>query len=527
MQQIIITENDLCCDINKCHMYPRNNRDREHKNDNYKCEDNIMVYIDIMDSIHCFFVHCVDIGYRITKKLDVIDEQKQSKFTDLEMKALKKYLQSKKTNFETIRGQHRFSNNKFSTQIKQKYQNTNNDNQHVQELEEENKKNIIKTNIIKNGYLRKVSLDLKHFGKRWVVLKNQYLYCHKDKQSVSVLERIDLKQFTNVRMSENGSMYQFELVSFFEEKKQIFIADSVNEMNDWINKIKYILNQKELIFQPTIVSATQKDVAYSYGNRYDYWSKKRFNSKYNSLKFEITNNLIFPLEMSFFNDAYRKAEFILNSSKKLQNMKSIAVFQYCIDADVTLNINNILSLVLYTDYDILSYNLTKTFRKLSDKEAFKETERRNAEYWNWSKLLIETVNCYGEEVEYSNVSVFYHGVSTVYFDSFVALFNSPTSTTTKLSVATIFAKDDGIVLELTKQQNFGRSYLRYFNCSYVSCFGYEDERLFIQPPDYYYLEFTSIRNMSTNEIYKDFISSIKLLDKVIDAQQADISYEIS
>eukprot|EP01084_Bolivina_argentea_P165014 286782_1 len=132
-------------------------------------------------------------------------------------------------------------------------------------------------------------------------------------------------------------------------------------------------------------------------------------------------------------------------------------------------------------------------------------------------MLIETVNCFGTSVRESIIPVYYHGVSQVYFTSFYAEFNSPTSTTTKLSIAAIFAKNNGIILELQQTSVYASSssYLRYFNCSLISCFGYEEERLFIQPPNYRCLEFNSIRNLSTDENYKQFIDALSLFEMVI------------
>ena len=126
--------------------------------------------------------------------------------------------------------------------------------------------------------------------------------------------------------------------------------------------------------------------------------------------------------------------------------------------------------------------------------------------------MIETVNVYGTNPDKSRVSVFYHGVSFMYFDSFHTTFYSPTSTTTKIQIAYIFSKDDGIIIELGCSRGHSQ---KYFNCSFLSAFGNEDERLFIQP--YWkkkYLQTLSIRNMSTNENYKDHIQALSLLQRL-------------
>eukprot|EP01084_Bolivina_argentea_P077589 140783_1 len=143
---------------------------------------------------------------------------------------------------------------------------------------------------------------------------------------------------------------------------------------------------------------------------------------------------------------------------------------YGIKRGESMRLTHILSIILYTDYDTLSYNFSCTFRGLKG---------CNKEYGNWSKYLIEAVNCYGTPMCKSSVKVLYHGVSFMYFNKFIAKFNSPTSTTTKLQVATIFAKNNGVILDLVTHDGN----LRYFNCSFLSSFPNEEERLFIQPPE--------------------------------------------
>eukprot|EP01084_Bolivina_argentea_P049751 91492_1 len=107
----------------------------------------------------------------------------------------------------------------------------------------------------------------------------------------------------------------------------------------------------------------------------------------------------------------------------------------------------------------------------------------------------------------------------MYFDKFISTFNSPTSTTSKLQIAAIFA-NDGVVLELTKYVNHDiigrRKKLRYFNCSFLSSFGNEDERLFIQPPlsHSYLLKTVGIINMRTNEVYRFIIKVLGTMENV-------------
>ncbi len=78
----------------------------------------------------------------------------------------------------------------------------------------------------------------------------------------------------------------------------------------------------------------------------------------------------------------------------------------------------------------------------------------------------------------------------------------------------MFANSNGIILELEKS-SLGDA-LRYFNCSLLSSYASEDERLFIggkQP-----LQFRSIRIVSNKHNYKHFVKALSLFDKIINAQ---------
>eukprot|EP01084_Bolivina_argentea_P194237 333236_1 len=385
-QQII--ENDSTCDISRCAIYSRNNRQREHDSPN----QNVSLCDNLLDSIHCFFMHSIDTDHMIHHKLN----------DNSEMPKLKLYLKNKRKNIQHIRGMARFSKNKFITNIDAPY---------VTDVP--NKKD---TSIVESKY---------------------------------------------------------------------------NEQDDRKNN---------------------KDDYYSFGQHRSYW--EYYSPKYASLKAELLNNKIFSIGNNIFSNAFEKAEHLINNSDEIKQITSSAEERYKIQSGVPLNVSNVVSIVLYTDYDTLSYHFSQTFRAIKKRESAQKIRKRNNEYFNWSKILCETVNCYGTMMKESNVKIFYHGVSYLYFSKFVAEFKSPTSTTTKLQIATIFANNDGIILEL-QQAKYGWD-LKHFNCSFISCFGNEDERLFINPPRYQRLQIVSIRNMSTDENYKEFIKAFNVFNSMVE-----------
>ena len=116
-----LNDNNIKCDIGKCKMYSRNNRQRESVN--IECEDKqLCTLIDIIDTIHCFFVHSIDIGYRIPTSLtfdDIEDKEdddiNRSNAYNLKIARLRKYLLSKRSKLEAIKGKQRLIHTKFIT----------------------------------------------------------------------------------------------------------------------------------------------------------------------------------------------------------------------------------------------------------------------------------------------------------------------------------------------------------------------------------------------------------------------------
>eukprot|EP01084_Bolivina_argentea_P223930 378773_1 len=316
-----------------------------------------------------------------------------------------------------------------------------------------------------------------------------------------------------------------ELQNYLKMRRQNFCdirGDNRIQNNKFVTKIKASDENKDKQHDE---KNNKKE--YSFGYQAPYWSPPEyqgrptpFQPKYKSMKEELMSNTIFRLNINVFNNALKKAMDLLNNSyqiKRIQANNSCAdICGINIKKGAGLNTYNILSVLLYTDYDTLSYKFSSTFRP-----TLKDAMGRNIEYGNWCKCLIETVNAFGTEIHGLS---FYHGISMMYFDKFLAWFYSPTSTTTKIAVAAVFARNDGLILELCQYEQSRISSvqdLKCFNCSLVSCFPEEHERLFIQRPcefgyyadrKWHQLQFKTILNMKTNENYKFFIEALVSLE---------------
>eukprot|EP01084_Bolivina_argentea_P007030 13246_1 len=97
--------------------------------------------------------------------------------------------------------------------------------------------------IIFEGYLNKESMYLKTLRKRWIVLTNdQQIYSYKQERNyANPTEIIDLKLCINVKIIKGN---KFSLI-FDKNKQRIFVAESQNEMDEWIKYIQTTINDEK------------------------------------------------------------------------------------------------------------------------------------------------------------------------------------------------------------------------------------------------------------------------------------------
>ncbi len=152
---------------------------------------------------------------------------------------------------------------------------------------------------------------------------------------------------------------------------------------------------------------------------------------------------------------------------------------YGIESGRILGFENLVSLVLYTDYSELCKNFSSSFRKMKSYEPVESIKKRNAVYGWMSKILRETVELFGGCSRDETLSgPFYSGMGVVMnMPSFNIRLCSPTSTSCTIEVAIKFSGDHGIIIQLDNPGNVYPYYeLRGFNCSWISRYKEEDER---------------------------------------------------
>ena len=253
-------------------------------------------------------------------------------------------------------------------------------------------------------------------------------------------------------------------------------------------------------------------IQYSFGIKYNYTQRFMPNEvsvtkKYNNFKTELISNNICNIDSTEWMFKLQKARYYANASNTIRRKMNVSA----------MTIQHLLAMILYTDTNDLQNKLTSTYRAIKVNESKQSIMKRHREFYHWGKLLDEAVNVHGTRLERSEYKIFYHGVSFLYFDAFIAEFCSPTSTTTSLEIAAGFAKSDGIILELKRHQ-YGQGNPMYFNCELISKFDWEKEKLFIGGRRGWQsgpLQFNSIRLMEIDKNLEHFVHFLTIFNQIV------------
>eukprot|EP01084_Bolivina_argentea_P034106 63111_1 len=249
------------------------------------------------------------------------------------------------------------------------------------------------------------------------------------------------------------------------------------------------------------------------GNRYHKQNRNR--NKYTTLKEEILNNAMHPLQNNTFKISLHKAEQYM-ASDVVKAMKNTS--NNDIEENEPISLNHILSIILYCDHQKLHNSLCRAFKVQNN-----ENNHKINEYWNWYTYLMESVEFFGNVLSADNG--FYYCFSTTYssdelnkcyFQNFSLKFCSPTSTTGQLNVAIASCNNqNGVMLKLEKHftDGMGMDRLRYINCSLFSYHSNEDEKLFIGGK--YPLKISNMTFINTCKSFEPLIYAMTLLDEML------------
>ena len=220
---------------------------------------------------------------------------------------------------------------------------------------------------------------------------------------------------------------------------------------------------------------------YAFGEPFSYWKDYKYYpyiaAKYKDLKEELLYNEVKRVLIEGWNEIRYKAEQrhvnihnILgkcgdtNTPHARYNEQLNKVFG--IPFGTLISAQHLMSILFYTNLSELPRCMKAVCRKLTADEKREDFMKRHSELVNWLRLMFETIMLYGNHFgRGQGRRRVYHGLDKKFhFSEFKAKFFTPTSTTTEMSAAQIFAGGNGIIVELGQLESKGDM---YFVCHFM------------------------------------------------------------
>eukprot|EP01084_Bolivina_argentea_P115646 205626_1 len=177
------------------------------------------------------------------------------------------------------------------------------------------------------------------------------------------------------------------------------------------------------------------------------------------------------------------------------------------------------SIILYCDWSDLCTDFSKTFRRDNPFEPITSIKKRHSEYYHFGKSLVEAVNNFG--VRWSReYGPFFCGMSFVMnIPSFAIYLKGPCSTSKNVEISINFATRDGMIVQLNNDQWYQGANQSFFDCSWISNYLEENERLFVSGS--FRLRIESITIIETADNYELFFHAFYLFDSMISSVPVD------
>ncbi len=156
-------------------------------------------------------------------------------------------------------------------------------------------------------------------------------------------------------------------------------------------------------FKPKQIAEDEKqEKQQDYDNVNDYTGYKSDDlfipsAKYQNLKEEVINSDYY-IWTEFKEKVIKATEYMqTNAIKKIKAKLSgwSQAYHYGIKEGQEISLQHLKSVILYTDFSDLCSSFSSTFRPIYFGEPLQEIKKRNRNYFHLSKLLRETVECFG------------------------------------------------------------------------------------------------------------------------------------
>eukprot|EP01084_Bolivina_argentea_P158021 275313_1 len=503
------------CQISKCAF-----TSRHHTNTTaHTLNPTLDFFKHTLDSLHFYVYHCFDVGIRTkthtVQQKEEKEENKEDRYFDASFSRLNKTISQTR---HITKSFNRFSlnpNNKFSLK-------TNNINMKIIEDSDEHDAEG------ETVYLDELYKQLK--------MKNV---------SKSAIEK--LKKFTTAEEYDSEA-FEYDITIYGEEGN---IAQIIRN-DECIKTIKKLLQ-------------IAKDCSnyFCVGLRFYYWeyykelkqlpeNEQRINDSFDNSNdhsgYTICNLFIRQKHASFREEileekyitheeyikmvvikvnAYIKSDIV--KATKPVSFGAPYMNRYGISKGCLLSFEHLLSLVIYCDYNELSFDFSSSFRSIYWFETLSHIKKRNGKYYYLSKFLRETVEGYGqcsapEDITKEGIQLsgpFYCGMNQLlHMPALNIRLCAPASTSIHMEVAIKFSTEDGIIIQFDNPATSPQySYLRGFNVSWISRYKEESERLFFG--GFYYVKIQSVRVRPTKQNFEEFINAMYYLDTMLTGGRQD------
>ena len=167
---------------------------------------------------------------------------------------------------------------------------------------------------------------------------------------------------------------------------------------------------------------------------------------------------------------------------------------------------HLIAVILYCDFSALCTAFSATYRRDGVFESVESVVERHSHFWWLGRFLKEIVHYFGTDGEPENERCergpFFCGVNCVLTVNLGALrLYGPCSTSTNREVAFNCAKSNGIILKVNNDGTHYSPRTRFFDCSWISNYFEEAERLFMA--EKYPLRIVSVVIMRSAKNYRN------------------------
>eukprot|EP01083_Nonionella_stella_P027904 76845_1 len=514
------TETDTICDAEICRVIDRVNEIDSNSRRNYFCKQgddsqgvnrNISVQ-QILDSLHMFMYHTIRVS---EEECIVSEDEDEQKGGDLyEDKITKKI----STIIEKAKTSKRFRRTRNTSHVHNKFMTMNQcqktaENDTIQRpksgINGDNPLLLPKEQINENACVRDQLCET--IGLKYETLKQ---FVDEEYDTDAIADDLEFK-YEDQSNLKRSLCDMFETAALFVHRAQ-FEQESKRNVYDPGFRFFYWPFYQDKEDQRRLVVQVQR--TYCYEGNSGYKLKDWFiTKKYANLKEELTQNRTKPFDMDTYDGIIDTASLKLTAYQNNPTVQRLTCrtdwFRetYGIEEGTEIGLKHIVAVLCYTNYSKHCYEFSRSFRRISPNESDESLKQRHGEFYHWARALRECVECFGVCMADSSISFFYHGISrSMLLDSTSIKLYGPVSTTSQYTVAVSRFAENGIVLQIPKSKQT----MRYWPCSYWSCYSDEYEYLFIGGLEHF--ELSTIRDIPNEQRYDSLIRAMNVFHYMVD-----------